>query len=521
MRTNNKQENTSKLMLLACLIIYFAAVVFADLRIPLLISAIALSLLYAWMKRHTLAPKFRDKKTRSFLLITLNGSLSATIAVILISFFSSPTNDKDWDLTLQKQHSISSSTKSILRHISKINTPITVKAYLSRDQESEQFYKLTRMFLQESQSISFQRLDPDIDVVSARTDQVSSTPTLVFEGPERRVVSHSISEESIARSLQSLVSERELRICFLSEQGEARISQTGDGGISQLAQVLTKSGLKLQEITNFNQEDTSSCTVLVSIGPQFNPSIATSKLIQDYLANDGKFLLAIDAIRPHENWNRILKNTGISLNTDMLILGRDDPLSKMYGQDAVVLNRFSFDHPATRHLHQGISLISHAARSLSLDSEALWQNEVLIASSHLGHRLDEIYTLEDLKEPLQIKKLSGNTPVVAYSYLEKAAGIVIGTSQIGRNQSNNDQAATVLLSSLIGYLADPVTPFALSPASHKARGLQIDTSFKAWFLLFVCFGTPLLWLLLWIYLAWRRRKKQSVLSRPLAYTSNT
>jgi gliding motility-associatede transport system auxiliary component len=282
-------------------------------------AGLACVVLYMLAQWRDVAKAMGKKQTR-LSTIALSGVLIVLGLLVAVNYLASRRNHR-WDLTANKQFSLSPQTRQILE---KLDAPVTVLVF-DRPTEFDRFRDRLSEYQYVSNKVSVEYLDPDKQPVRANQNQVQAYGTVVFgyKGRTERVISS--DEQALTNGLIKLITGTERKIYFLQGHGEKETGDSEREGYSAVASALGSENFKLETLSLAQQQNVpADATVVVVAGPKtdlFPPEIAA---LRTYLSKGGKLLLMIDPpdkanTQPFTNLIGLAKEWGIDVGNNVVV----------------------------------------------------------------------------------------------------------------------------------------------------------------------------------------------------------
>lgn len=246
-------------------------------------------------------------------------------------------HDKRLDLTAFKQHTLSSSTLSIIQDFPQ-DVQITVFYVGIPPKYLEDLLK--EYAKNSSGKIKTEIIDPLVEIgYAAQFGQKLSSQekrAIIQSHKERVDIDFSKEELSEGDLTNALIKvTRKKRVAyFLLGHGEYSINDEGDRGLSTLAQYLLDNNVELKTLLLSAKENVpEDCDVLVVAGPQDKLAKEEEQKIQNYLEHGGDALFLIESVpvttpdkplskreeEKNPSLNTLFKNWGIKIGDDIVV----------------------------------------------------------------------------------------------------------------------------------------------------------------------------------------------------------
>jgi ABC-type uncharacterized transport system involved in gliding motility auxiliary subunit len=290
--------------------------------------------------------------------------------------------NKQFDLTANNRHSLSSNSLELLNTL---NKEVIVHAYSTDEITKTAIKEIIQRYQRVKSDFVLQLLNPDIDIEQVKKDGVVMNKPFAFVIYYNGRMEHitSLAEQAISNALLRLSRRDNQQVAFLSGHGERGLDEKNNRAYRNLKQQLTDMGFNLQTI-NLLEAPLPSTTKLLVIAAPSNPYLEGEiEQLQNYIKNGGNLLWLID---PDElaGLDKIASSLGLQLQ-DGVIIDNDTDLRKTLNipHPAIVPVTAYSPHIITNTiryntlfpLSRGISPLSHEK---SINN---WQAEALFSSS--------------------------------------------------------------------------------------------------------------------------------------------
>jgi ABC-type uncharacterized transport system involved in gliding motility auxiliary subunit len=235
----------------------------------------------------------RDSFTRRQ---TRMGTIAAsTVLVVLgllvaVNYLASRRNHR-WDLTANKQFSLSDQTKQILQ---KLDAPLKLTVF-DKPTEFDRFRDRLGEYSYVSRNVSTDYVDVDKNPTRATQKQVQAYGTVVldYKGRTERVTGS--DEQQITNALIKVITGEQRKIYFLQGHGEKDTASTERTGYSEILAALGSENFKTDTLILAQQTAVPADAALVIVaGPKVDPLPQELDALRKYLEGGGKLFLMID-----------------------------------------------------------------------------------------------------------------------------------------------------------------------------------------------------------------------------------
>jgi ABC-type uncharacterized transport system involved in gliding motility auxiliary subunit len=258
-------------------------------------TGLALVLLYTIGQWREIVTFFRRRNARYGAIASV--SVLVVLGILVAVNYVSAKQNKRWDLTSNRQYTLSEQTVKLLREL---KTPVKFVVF-ETDAEVDRIRVRMNEYAYQSGQVSVEYIDPDKRPVPAKEYEIQSYGTVVVEhmGRRERVVvaqGQAPSEQDLTAALVKVLNPTEKRVYFLAGHGEKDPTNTERGGYSSIIDSLRQDNFQWEKLiiaqTNAIPEN---ATVLVLAGPKTDLLEGEATLIRQYLSmRNGKLLVLLD-----------------------------------------------------------------------------------------------------------------------------------------------------------------------------------------------------------------------------------
>lgn len=445
------------------------------------------------------------------LLLTL-----AFVGILVVINYLAYQNSKRWDLTEDKQFTLSEETINALSTL-----PDTVRAeayYTTRSPRDTAENLLDQFKLNSNGQFEYEFIDPEENPVAAEQAGITQDATIVLRMGDRTQPVRFVSEQELATGLLRLINTDPSTVYFLTGHGE----YSPDGGDQQgMAYTTARATLESKNYTvktlnllveNAIPEDAKA---IVIAGAQHPLTTEEITLIQDYLAQGGGLVVLAEpraltqfgeAEDPMAAF--LAENWGIELGEDIIVdLQSNQPLAPVAAEYGT--------HPITNPFRTSTSAQFPTARSVRAAAEALAGSPPvdLVRTSQQSWAEMDIAGLSE--EPPRADFTEGTdspgpvTLAVATENAETEARVVVfGDSDFGADNAFPFFANGDLLVNSIDWAVGQEELINLTPKEQTSRVLLPPTELASYLIMAgsVCV-LPLVFLVGGAYVFVQRRRK--------------
>ena len=262
--------------------------------------------------------------------------------------------DKRVDLTELKRHTLSEQTKQILRNLDK---NVQVTAFFSNNDPYlvESAKELLALYQRETDLLTVSFKNPYIDIALATKYNITISGTTIFESAERQEKVTTVDEQKFTGALLKLSQNKIKKVYFIVGHGEREIDDLGPTGYSGVKTVLENQHYAAFPLSLLTQPTIPvDCELLVIAGPKTALEPEEIRMVQKYLAQNGKLLLLLDpspsAVDVNSRLVQLMKRWGVTIGNDLVFDRAPSRFAILMGPSAPVPD-FEF-HEITRFMPQ-------------------------------------------------------------------------------------------------------------------------------------------------------------------------
>jgi ABC-type uncharacterized transport system involved in gliding motility auxiliary subunit len=280
------------------------------------------------------------------------GSLAVTSVLIVLAIliainYIGARQNKRWDLTADKQFSLSDQSQKTL---ASLDAPLEMVVF-DAEPQFPRYQEVLQPYIYASKQITAQYIDPDKNPTVAKQNQVQQYGTIVlnYKGRSERVTAD--QEQDITNGIIKVMSGQTASVYFTQGHGEKDpLSSDQREGYSGLGDALKAENYTVEKIVLTQApEIPASASAVVIAGPKTDFLPAEIEALRKYLGGFGKVLMALDPpdtpdAAPLTNLIALAHDYGIDVGSDIVV----DPRARMMGAEADVPFVASYPpHPVT------------------------------------------------------------------------------------------------------------------------------------------------------------------------------
>jgi ABC-type uncharacterized transport system involved in gliding motility auxiliary subunit len=259
----------------------------------------------------------------------------------------------DW--TKNKVHTLSAQTQKVLKEMKK---PVKAVLFSNLAQREENKVMLENLRAVNPGNFTIEYVEPAKEPTRARQVGIRKIPTLQLVVGSRDVKVDELNEEKITNALIKLSKDKQQTLCALVGHGEKAMSSQDPNGYGAAKKALENQAYTVTDVNLATEgKIPESCDAVAIFGPTKAYLPQEVKLLQDYLNNGGRAIVALDInLKGQESSPELLPTLAswhVQLDKALVI----DPTSKLMGVDAAVplVVDFSRDHAITKELRSDVT----------------------------------------------------------------------------------------------------------------------------------------------------------------------
>ena len=497
---------------------------YGDYSQRLAVAGLVCVLLYTLGQWKEIARTFSGRQARYG---TLTGISIAVVLGILVAInYIGAKQNKRWDLTANKQFSLSDQTRTVL---AKLDAPLQMLVF-AQEPDFPRYQDKLKEYEYSSKRVSTEYIDPDKKPTVAKQYQVQQYGTIVlnYKGRTERVTTD--TEQDITTGVIKVVSGQQKKVYFTQGHGERDTASSERDGYNAIAAALGRENYSVDKLVVAQQGAVpDDASVVVVAGPKTDFFPNEIDALKKYLDRAGKLLLMLDPpdkveSLPLTNLIALAHDWGVDVGNDVVVdvsgmgrlIGTDAsvPVAASYPSHAIT-QRFNFltAFPMARSttpVSGGVN--GHTAQGFVETSPRSWaESDIkgLLTSGQVS--LDE--SKGDKKGPITIAAAVSATATTADKSKPAATDapkpetrlVVFGDSDFAANGGLGIQGNRDLFMNVVGWLSQQENLISIRPKEPDDRRVTLTATQQAninWLSLLIIpcaiFGSG-------VYTWWRRR----------------
>jgi len=254
------------------------------------------------------------------------GTLSAvSILIVLgilvaINYIGSRQN-KRWDLTANKQFSLSDQTRTVLQ---KLDSPLQIMVF-DKEDGFQRFKDKLREYEYASNKVATEYVDPDKKPTVASQNSIQQYGTILFKYKDRTERVTTDSEQDITTGIIKVVQGQQKKVYFTQGHGEKDPTSADRDGYKAIADALTRENYIVDKVVLAQAGSVpDDAAVLIVAGPRTDFFPGEIDALKKYLDKQGKVLLMLDPpdkvdSPPITNLIALAHDWGMTVGNDVVV----------------------------------------------------------------------------------------------------------------------------------------------------------------------------------------------------------
>lgn len=461
------------------------------------------------------------------------GSLAATSTLVVLGIliainYIGARQHKRWDLTVNKQFSLSDQTRKVLAGL---DAPLQVLVF-AKEADFQRYQDNLKEYEYASKRIAAEYVDPDKKPTIAKSNQVQQYGTMVFnyKGRTERITTD--AEQDITNAIIKVVSGQQRKVYFTSGHGEKDTTSSEHDGYSGIAAALGRENYTVDKIVIAQAGAVpDDAAVVVVAGPQTDFFPAEVDALKTYLGKAGKLLLQLDPPDkpdgpPLTNLIALAHDWGMTVGNDVVV--DVSGMGRLLGTDASVPVATTYpSHPITQHFSfitaypMARSIVpvtggvdGHTAQSFIETGPKSWAESDIKSLLTSGQVSFDAAT-GDKQGPISIAAAVSSAATPAAPDAAKPADAeapkpetrvaVIGDSDFAANGTLGIQGNRDLFMNTLGWLSQQENLISIRPKEADDRRVTMTAAQQTNVMILSLFLIPLCIFGTGVYTWWRRR----------------
>lgn len=218
-------------------------------------------------------------------------NIAIALAILIIFNMIMKTVTLRYDLTSNKQYSLSDETAKLLQSI---ENDVQVVAYVSQADRAET-ERMLKEYTLRNNKIKVEYVDVERQPARAINDGITRSGSIVFRREGTKELANSATETEITSALYKIENPERNKVLFFGGSGEKSIENRGNDGLSELSTTLGRLNYEVSEKNAVNETTIpDDIDVVVIAGPQTSLTQAQQNSLNNFIDKGGKLFIMVD-----------------------------------------------------------------------------------------------------------------------------------------------------------------------------------------------------------------------------------
>jgi len=455
---------------------------------------------------------------------TLTGvSVLVVLGILIAINYIGARQNKRWDLTANKQFSLSDQTRTVLQ---KLDSPLNVMVF-AKESDFQPFKDKLKEYEYTSKKVTTDYVDPDKKPTVASQNGVTAYNTIVFKYKDRSERVTSDTEQDITAAIIKVVQGGTKKVYFTQGHGERDQTSSDREGYKAIADSLAKENYTVDKLVLAQAGSVpDDAAVVVVAGPKTDFFPGEIAALKNYLGKQGKLLMLLDPpdkvdSPPLTNLVALAHDWGIDVGNDVVVdvsgmgqlIGTSEsvPVAASYPSHAITNNfRLLTAYPLARSATAVAGGVNgHTAQGFVETSPRSWA-ESDVKGLLTNGKVSFNAASGDKQGPISVAAaVSAPAPAAPDAKPDapkpEARLVVFGDSDFAGNSGLGIQGNRDLFMNTVGWLSQQENLISIRPKDADDRRLTMTAAQQTnvtWLSLFII---PGLVFFTGVYTWWRRR----------------
>jgi ABC-type uncharacterized transport system involved in gliding motility auxiliary subunit len=414
----------------------------------------------------------------------------AFLGILVVVNYLGYTYTQRWDLTADKENTLSSDTLEVLDSLS---GPVKAVAFYTPELSSANAESLLDQYAFNSNgNLTYEFVDPVSEPALAQESGITQDGTILFTLGENKQLVTTISETEITSALIRLKNPGGRNVYFLAGHGEFAIDGGSDETLTRLVSELETKNYTVNSLNLMAEAQIPlDANVVVIAGPMQPVTETEVQLIDEYLKNGGTLIVLSeppvmtdfgDKADPLADY--LSENYGVVLGNDVVV---DLDAADMINQPFVAISAQFSSHVITENMGN-MATFFPTARSITLTevSTSISQISLILTTQNAWAETNLESFKDSTLQPDEGVDLFGPlTLAVAIEDLSSGAKLVVfGDSEFPLNANYEVYGNGMMMVNAVDWAAGEEDLINLSSGTTTERYLNLSNPYLSGFVLF-------------------------------------
>jgi gliding motility-associatede transport system auxiliary component len=253
-------------------------------------AGLACVVLYTLGQWREILDYFRQRNARYGAIASV--SVLVFVAILVAVNYLSFRQNKRWDLTKNKQYTLSDQTVKLLKNL---DSPVKFVVFDKTDGFDRFRTPLEGYRYENPSKIDVEYIDIDKKPVEARQYQIQNYGTVVIDYKGRREQVTSPEEQDLTGGLVKALSPNKKKVYFVQGHGEKNVDSSDRDGYSEVKAALGRDNYDVANIVLAQEKELpADASVVVIAGPRTDLLQPEADMLQAFLRKGGHVMVMID-----------------------------------------------------------------------------------------------------------------------------------------------------------------------------------------------------------------------------------
>ena len=284
-------------------------------------GGLALVILYTIGQWREIADYFSHRQARYGAIASV--SVLIVLGILIAVNYLSTKENKRWDLTSNKQYTLSDQTVKLLKGL---DAPVKIMVFDKPENFDNSRSRLDAYEYNGGSKVNVEYVDADKRPVETKQFDVQTYGTIVIQYKGRTEHVTSNTEQDVTNALIKVINPQTKKVYFLQGHGEKDFASSDRAGYSGIADALKRDNYQYDKLVLAQtNEIPKDATEIIIAGPKSDLLDSETMLLKEYLNKQGKLLVMLD---PPENLKQpapmpnivgLLKDWGLNATMSVVV----------------------------------------------------------------------------------------------------------------------------------------------------------------------------------------------------------
>src|SRR5215470_4779211 len=215
------------------------------------------------------------------------------LAVVCLLYGLAVQHNRRFDITQAKRFTLAEQSVKLVQGL---QYPLKVIGFYSlAERDRETFTDLMKQYVQHTDKLSYEVIDPDRQPAIARQYDITAYNTVVVEGNGKKEKISRVEEVALTNAILKVTRNTKKTVYFVSGHGEPALTDSDRTGYSIAKQALEDQNYTVQELVLARQPQVpDDAAVVIVAGPRQDLLDSETEALSKFLERGGHLLMMID-----------------------------------------------------------------------------------------------------------------------------------------------------------------------------------------------------------------------------------